>query len=103
MRGRLYARVGESRRLESGFAVLESGEPWCLLPTLPSRMELGADGAQGKLSLLTTQDIILCKRGSQIWRSQTTETEGAQRLESVVISRDRKLGGGGPSLALDCN
>lgn len=103
MRGRLYAGVGESRRLESGFAVLESGEPWGLLPTLPSRMELGADGAQGK-SLLTTQDIILCKRGSEIWRSQTTETEGAQRLESVVMSRDRKLGGRGlTSLDLDCN
>lgn len=100
---RVCKRVGKSRRLESGFAVLESGEPWGLLPTLPSRMELGADGAQGK-SLLTTQDIILCKRGSEIWRSQTTETEGAQRLESVVMSRDRKLGGGGlPSLALDCN
>lgn len=51
-----------------------------------------------RVSLLTTQDIVLWRRVTEIW-SQTPEPKGALRLESVVRGRDRKQGV--HSLALD--
>lgn len=50
------------------------------IPPQPPKNGVGSRWSLG-VSFLTTQDIVLCKRVTEIW-SQTAEPEGAQRLES---------------------
>jgi hypothetical protein len=54
-----------------------------------------------RVSLLTTQDIVLCRRVTVIW-SQTTEPEGAQRPESCSEGQTQEAKECLP-LALDWN